>query len=178
MRVATAPLPTVRLALAAAVVALAVAAPATLLLDRLRVRPVSAATAAVRPAPAAGTAKPHRLAARRPRPALPGPGLPGSVALALKTNPFVVVALYVAGDSIDMTANSEAQAGAELARVPYVPINVGEESQIGDLASRLPSLMVPSVVVIARGGRVATQLEGYIDRQAVAEAIDGLRTKR
>lgn len=178
MRVATAPLPTVRIALAAAVVALAVAAPATLLLDRLRVRPLPAAAAAVRPAPAAAAAKPHRLASHKPRPALPGPGLPGSVALALKSNRFVVVALYVAGDSIDMTANTEAQAGAELAHVPYVPINVGEDSQIGDLASRLPSLMVPSVVVIAQGGRVATQLEGFVDRQAIAEAIDGLRAKR
>ncbi len=181
------PLQTARHALVAAVVALAVAAPATFALERLLHRPAVEAAATAR-ASAAATAAGSPRARRglpssgkrtgrsaKPRPALPGPGLPGSVTEALKASPVVVVALYAAGDTVDMAAGSEAEAGAALAEAPYVPVNVGDESQIGDLAARLPSLAVPSVVLFGRGGRVLAQIDGYADRQAVAEAVDNAR---
>ena len=179
------PLQTARHAIVAAVVTLAVAAPATLALEHFLHRPPVEATAAVRrPAVAAIPAAAGALAAaagkRQPRPAkrrpaLPGPGLPGSVSVALKSSPVVVVALYAAGDAIDMAAGSEAEAGAALAKAPYVAVNVGDESQIGDIAARLPSLAVPSVVIFGHGGRVLTQIEGYADRKTVAEAVDSAR---
>lgn len=174
MRTAALPGPTARQALVASLVAAAVAAPAALgvarLLDRQR-------EAAAQPAQAAAAAAaPAKPASRKPvgpgRTALPGPGLPGSVAQALKTRPLVVVGLYVAGDSVDMAGGAEAEAGAALAGMPYVPVNVNDESQIGDLAARLPSLTVPSVAIIGKGGAVVAQLVGVVDRTAVAGAID------
>lgn len=190
MRSLRLPLQTARHALVAALVALAVAAPATFALERLLHRPAVEAAATARApaaaAAAAGSPRAHRglpasgkRTARpaKPRPALPGPGLPGSVTEALKASPVVVVALYAAGDTIDMAAGSEAEAGAALAEAPYVPVNVGDESQIGDLAARLPSLAVPSVAVFGRGGRVLAQIDGYADRQAVAEAVDNARPR-
>ena len=179
------PLQTARHALVAALVALAVAAPAIFGLQRFLHRPtVEVAVAARAPAVTAGppraggwlTAAIERAARlTKQRPALPGPGLPGSVLQALKASPVVVVALYVAGDTIDMAAGAEAEAGAALAEVPYVPVNVGDESQIGDLAARLSVLSVPAVVVFGRGPRVLAQIDGYADREAVAEAVDNAR---
>jgi len=177
--------PTVRHALLAAVVALAVTAPATVLLsrliDRAAVQPATAAAPAATPfrLSTAGVATGPFVGPRRPgatrRPALPGPGLPGSVRTALAASRIVVVALYVAGDTIDMAASAEAEAGAELGKVPYVAINVNDESQIGDLASRLTSLTVPSTVLLGPGGTVLQQLEGWSDRDTVASAIDSRR---
>lgn len=181
MRTITIPLQTVRHALLAAVVALAVAAPAPFVIDHFLSRP---ATPVATPAPARPAAAAHsppatatRAGQRRvkARPALPGPGLPGSIVVALKASPLVVVALYAAGDTVDMAASSEAEAGAEAAQVPFVAINVGDESQIGDLASRLQSLTVPSVIVLGRPGRVVKQLEGWADKETVAGAVDTAR---
>lgn len=181
------PLQTARHAIVAAVVTLAVAAPATLALEHLLRRPAVEAAAAVRrPTAQAGsqtargrvpTGVGQKSRSTKPPLALPGPGLPGSVSVALKASRVVVVALYAAGDTIDMAAGSEAEAGAALAGAPYVAVNVGDESQIGDLAARLPSLAVPSVVVFGRGGRVLAQIDGYADRQAVAEAVDSARPR-
>ena len=168
----------------AAVVALAVAAPTPFVLEQLLDRPAvdappapSAASAAPSAAAAGVTPGKRATEAAKPRPALPGPGLPGSVAQSLKASPVVVVALYAAGDTIDMAAGAEAEAGAELAGAPYVPINVGDESQIGDLAARLHDLAVPATVIFGRGGRVLAQIDGYADRQAIAEAVDGARPR-
>lgn len=179
MRATALPLQTARHALVAATVAAAVAVPAVVLGQRAldsRDAPASRAAGAGAGSGAAGpAAQAAARAASRPRPSLPGPGLPGSVAEALKHHPLVVVGLYAAGDTVDMSADAEAEAGAELAGVPYVAINVNDESQIGDLASRLPSLAVPSVALLGRGGRVVSELPGWIDRQAVAGAIDAAR---
>jgi hypothetical protein len=97
--------------------------------------------------------------------------------VALEASRIVVVGLYVAGDPVDMSVVAEAQAGAALAEVPYVPVNVGDESQIGDLASRLPSLSVPAVLLVGPGGRILQQLSGYVDRSAVAGAVDSARPR-
>lgn len=186
MRVALPPLNTVRTAVPAALAALAVAAPVTFLLQRSLDRDVSTAGSNSAPAATAGAAKPvagtgagsaKAPAARPARPALPGPGLPGSLAVALEASRIVVVGLYVAGDPVDMSVVAEAQAGAALAEVPYVPVNVGDESQIGDLASRLPSLSVPAVLLVGPGGRILQQLSGYVDRSAVAGAVDSARPR-
>lgn len=178
MRTAALPGPTARQALVAALVAAAVAAPATLGVSRLldRQRETGALPAAAAPLPAPAQPRVTRKPAGPARAALPGPGLPGSVAQALKTQPLVVVGLYVAGDSVDMAGGAEAEAGAAIAGAPYVPVNVNDESQIGDLAARLPSLTVPSVAVIGKGGVVVAQLEGVVDRTAVAGAVDAARS--
>lgn len=170
-------LQTARQAIVAAVVALAVAAPTPFVLERLLDRPAVEAPAAPSAASAGVTASKRVTGAAKPHPTLPGPGLPGSVAQSLKSSPVVVVALYAAGDTIDMAAGAEAEAGAELAGAPYVPINIGDESQIGDLAARLHDLAVPATVIFGRGGRVLAQIDGYADRQAIAEAVDGARPR-
>ena len=142
--------------------------------ERVDSRPAEAVLpAAVGALVAAADKRASRPAKRRTE--LPGPGLPGSVSVALRASPVVVVALYAAGDTIDMAAGSEAEAGAALAKAPYVAVNVGDESQIGDIAARLPSLAVPSVVIDGHGGCVLAQIEGYADRKTVAEAVDGAR---
>lgn len=175
MRAQALPFGTARHALVAALAAAAVAVPVVLVVQDQLDRADAPVTATPAPAaPAAAKPRPARKPATA-RAALPGPGLPGSVAQALKAKPYVVVALYAAGDTVDMASGAEAEAGAALADVPYVPVNVNDESQIGDLAARLPSLAVPSVVVVGRGGRIVTQLEGWVDRQAVAGAVDAAR---
>lgn len=168
----------------AALAAVAVAAPVTLLLQRsldrelpAAVSPGTAAAAADVRDSRAETAQAKTPPAGKARPALPGPGLPGSLAVALEASRLVVVGLYVAGDPVDMAVVAEAQAGAALAEVPYVPVNVGDESQIGDLASRLETLSVPAVLLVGPGGRILQQLSGYVDRAAVAGAVDSARPR-
>ena len=180
MRLPAHSLQVTRQALLASVIALAVAAPAVLLLDRaINHSPATpgiappakrqATKAAYEPLAKPGRHRPKKVAA------LPGPGLPGSVVQSLKASPLVVVALYSAGDPVDMAAGAEAEAGAAAAKVPYVAVNVSDESQIGDLASRLSGLTVPSVIVLGRPGRVLAQLDGYADREAVASAVSSAR---
>jgi len=172
---------TARHALVASVVALGVAAPLVVLAGHMLRRPMAvSASAATAEAKALHDAEKPLTPPLRPssgkRPALPGPGLPGSVVQALKASRLVVVSLYESGDTVDMVASAEAEAGAALANVPFVPVNVADESQIGDLASRLPHLSVPCVLLIGPHGTVVSQIDGYVDRAAVAGAVDGART--
>ena len=104
--------------------------------------------------------------------AILGPGgLPRGMGLSLRGD------LSSGRTTLALRLVAEAQAGAALAEVPYVPVNVGDESQIGDLASRLPSLFVPAVLLVGPGGRILQQLSGYVDRSAVASAVDSARPR-
>ncbi|HEY6150542.1 MAG TPA: hypothetical protein VIW19_08480 [Gaiellaceae bacterium] len=64
-------------------------------------------------------------------------GMPGALALALRGEPVVVVALYAPGSSVDELARAEAQAGAKAAGVPFVALDVTNENVASPLTSLL-----------------------------------------
>ena len=114
---------------------------------------------AVKPAPKAA-----------PTPALPPSGFPVSVDKAFRKHEVVVLSLVVPGDRVDELAAAEARAGAKAGGVGYLALNVLNEEVAHALLTKLEGLQVPSLLVVTRPGDIAVQLDGFVDRQTVAQA--------
>jgi thiol:disulfide interchange protein len=115
-----------------------------------------------------------KAAASAPKPAQNAPqpvsGLPVQIDQALATHALVVVSLVVPGARVDELAAAEAQAGAKLAGVGYLALNVLNEDVARALLTKLGAVGDPSLLVVKRGGEVALTLNGFIDRDTVAQA--------
>jgi hypothetical protein len=105
-------------------------------------------------------------------------GLPMSVARALASNEVVVVSLYGGGWKIDPMARDEAAAGARAAGVGFVALDVTSASSAADaLMLKYDTIFrAPAVLVFRRGGELAMQLDGFRDRDTVAQAATNART--
>ena len=128
-------------------------------------------------APAKAKAKPAppaRAATSVPRPApkVPEPktGFPVAIDTALANHELLVVSLVVPGARVDELAAAEARAGAQLAGVGYLALNVLNEQVARSLLEKLGTLEDPSLLLIRRGGEVALKLNGFVDRDTVAQA--------
>lgn len=110
--------------------------------------------------------------AAKPAPDVPQSptGLPVAVDRALASHELVVVSLVVPGARVDELAAVEARAGAKLAGVGYLALNVLNEGVAHSLLTKLGTLEEPSLLVVKRGGEVALRLNGFIDRDTVAQA--------
>jgi thiol:disulfide interchange protein len=105
-------------------------------------------------------------------------GLPISIARALAAHEVVVVSLYGGGWKIDPMARDEASAGARAAGVGFVALDV---TSAGSAAETLmlkydTVFRVPTVLVFRRGGELALQLDGFRDRDTVAQAATNAGT--
>lgn len=126
----------------------------------------------------AATAKPKTTLARaaasvpRPAPKVPEPatGLPVAIDNALASHEVVVVSLVVPGARVDELAAAEARSGAKLAGAGFLALNVLNEDVAHALLIKLDGLQDPSLLVVTRGGKVAVQLNGFVDRDTVAQA--------
>jgi hypothetical protein len=105
-------------------------------------------------------------------------GMPASLALALRTNPVVVVALYAPKSSVDKFALEEARSGASSAGAGFVALNVADEKVAAPLTSLLTGgataadrvLDDPAVLVFQAPRALFVRLNGYNDRETVAQA--------
>ena len=97
-------------------------------------------------------------------------GLPAPVAEALGRNGTVVVSLYDPYSQVDAISFAEAKAGAALAQVGFVPLNVLSQAQVGKLTERLGLLPDPGVLVYVRPGRLVVKIGGFADKETVAQA--------
>ena len=120
----------------------------------------------------ATVAPPVRTAPKRPSPvtAALAAGLPAPVAAALGQHSTVVVALYNPYSEVDGIAFAEARAGASLAGVGFVPLNVLSKPQVGKLTETLGLLPDPGLLVYVRPGRLAVKISGFVDKETVAQA--------
>ena len=98
--------------------------------------------------------------------------VPTAVAAALKNHPVVVAALYAPDGASDPTAVAEAQAGARLAGAGFVKLDVLNETVADQLARVADNLTDPAVLVFERSGSVAVRIDGFADRDVVAQAAD------
>lgn len=121
--------------------------------------------------PAAATRLPHKapVNAAVVRAALAA-GLPAPVARALGQHQTVVVSLYNPYSQVDGIAFAEARAGAQLAGVGFVPLNVLSKAQVGKLTEQLGLLPDPGLLVYIRPATLVVKISGFADKETVAQA--------
>ena len=138
-----------------------------------------ATTATKKPAPAA-TTKPkpqpvQAVPAKAPEQpsamiAALAAGMPAPIAKALGKHPIVVVSLYNPYSEVDGIAFAEARAGAQMAKVGFLPLSVLSQAQVGKLTEQLGLLPDPGLLVYARPGNLVARISGFADKETVAQA--------
>jgi hypothetical protein len=106
------------------------------------------------------------------------PVLPGVLRGALARHPLVVVATYDPQVRVDSLAVSEARAGANSANAGFLQVNLLNDQVAGRLTALLSTnelLPTPGILVYDRHGKVVYRFDGYLDRQAITQAVDNLR---
>jgi hypothetical protein len=102
------------------------------------------------------------------------PGLPGPIRYALLRHRSVVVAIHGRG-GFDAVAAEEARAGASLAHTSFVSLDVRKPRYATPIAAFADTISDPAVIVVRRPGIVVKRLEGFHDRQVVAQAAHDAR---
>ncbi len=111
-------------------------------------------------------------------------GMPSSLALALRSHSVVVVSLYTPDSSVDAMATDEARHGAQVAHTGFVAFNVADEKVVSPLSSVLTGaptpadrvLDGPAVLVFVRPNSLFVRLNGFADRDTVAQAAANAST--
>jgi hypothetical protein len=132
------------------------------------------AAAAAKPKPVAGAAATHSKAAPvaahpKAKPAVSPNQLPAPIRRALAAHHVVVVALYDPHATIDGAALAEARAGAKLGGVKFVPIDVRSRA-VDSLNARYGAVHDPAVLVLRPPDSVVVRIDGFADRDTVAQA--------
>jgi hypothetical protein len=97
--------------------------------------------------------------------------LPAPLARALRSHRVVVVAIGVAGSVVDVQARGEAKVGATLAGSGFLAVNATNERQMKAFQTLLQGdYDAPAVFVVKRPGTTFVRLDGFADRQLVAQA--------
>jgi hypothetical protein len=125
------------------------------------------AAAAAKPKPHVAPAK-HPVVAKPKQPA-PADQLPAAIRRALAADQVVVVALYDPRARIDGTALAEARAGAKLAGSAFVPIDVRRHG-VDSLNAKYGAVHDPSVLVLRPPDSLVVRIDGFADRDTVAQA--------
>jgi hypothetical protein len=105
-------------------------------------------------------------------------GMPGALALGLRGNPVVVVALYSPKSSVDAVAREEARQGAALAGAGFVALNVSNDRVAAPLTSLLTGAATaadrvlddPAVLIFQQPKTLFVRFNGFTDRDTVAQA--------
>jgi hypothetical protein len=142
-----------------------VAAPAK---PAVTVKPAHVAKPAAK-APAAQPVQP----AKTPPKLVAANGLPMPLAKALHKHRIVVVSLFDPQAQTDALSFAEARAGAAAAHVGFLGVSVLDDSVAGPLTTVLTGgglLPDPGVLVYRRPGTLVLRIDGFSDRDAVAQA--------
>jgi hypothetical protein len=134
-----------------------------------------AATGTKKPTPAA---QPVQKAPEEPSAVIAAlnAGLPAPIATALGQHDVVVVSLYNPYSEVDGISFAEARAGAQLAHVGFVPLNVLSKAQIGKLTEQLGLLPNPGLLIYVRPAMLAARISGFADKETVAQAAQNAAT--
>jgi hypothetical protein len=112
---------------------------------------------------------------RKPSPPSPESTLPAVLRHALAGHRVVVAVLYAPGVPGDAAAVEAARQGATEAHVGFTALNVRNEAVAKAMALKLPGSSDPSVLLVARPGKIVTLLAGFTDRAVVAQAARDAR---
>ena len=133
----------------------------------------TAAPASAKPAAKAAVPPPTVLAAKRPVSVVGANGLPLTINAALKKHAIVIVSVFDPESATDAISYAEAKAGASSARVGFVGISLLDNSLAAALTSALPNgglLPAPGLLIYRRPGTLVQRIDGFTDRDAVAQA--------
>ncbi|MEP7335052.1 MAG: hypothetical protein ABI717_04660 [Actinomycetota bacterium] len=136
---------------------------------------VAEPTAKAAKAPTAKAAKPAAAPATR---GVATNGLPIQIMVALRSHNVVVVSLWGTGGKIDAMSRDEAAAGAAAVGAGFVSLNVIERGREAEALTLKLGVMLraPTVLLFTRGGKLANTLDGFRDRETVAQsALNALR---
>jgi len=104
-------------------------------------------------------------------------GLPVRIARALGKSRVVVVELFNPTSELDAIAFAEARAGAGLAGVPFVPLNVLSQADVGTLTEQFgQTLPDPGLFIYTRPAKLSFRLDGFVDKETVAQAAHNAAT--
>ncbi len=136
--------------------------------------------AATHPPKAAVAATRQPTAARpKPKPKAAVPAAPNELPLAIRKalahNHVVVVALYDPSAKIDGAALAEAKAGAKLGKSAFVPVDVRRKT-VDSLNARYGAVHDPAVLVLRPGGTLVVRIDGFADKDTVAQAALNARS--
>jgi hypothetical protein len=84
---------------------------------------------------------------------------------------IVVVLLYAPGDDYDTIQTRETRAGALAAGAGFLALNVKKNRQVAALAAQYDVRQAPATLVFSRGPRLVYRVAGFLDRDAVAQAV-------
>src|SRR5262249_36919962 len=98
-------------------------------------------------------------------------GVPAKIAHALGQSRVVVVEFSNPTAEVDAIAFAEAQAGAALAHVPFVPLNVLSQADVGALTEQYgQTLPDPGLFIYTRPAKITFRFDGFVDKETVAQA--------
>ncbi len=106
------------------------------------------------------------------------PQLPAPLRVALERHPLVVVGTYDPEVREDQLALAEARAGAAEGHAGFVAVDLLDDHVAGLLTGKLPSgelLPTPGILIYARPGKIVYRFDGYLDRAAIAQAVQDKR---
>jgi hypothetical protein len=89
----------------------------------------------------------------------------------------VVVLFYAPGDDYDTIQTRETRAGALDAKAGFLALDVTQNDEVAALASQFEVRTAPATIVFVRGPKVFYRVNGYMDRQAVAQAATDARNR-
>ncbi len=131
------------------------------------------------------TAVPKTAVTPSPTPAVPAkrnlvllPGLPSSVAHALRYSKVVVVSLYVGQAAGDRAWVAEARKGARSTGAGFVAVNVGSDKTAAKISSFAGPVSSPTMLVVRRPGKIVTQIPGRVESLVVAQAAHNAGARR
>jgi hypothetical protein len=97
-------------------------------------------------------------------------GLPASLAHALGQHAVVVVELFDPQSETDGIAFAEAQAGAQAAHAGFLPISV-LGTDVSKLTQKFGQVLPdPGLLVYTRPAMLAVRIDGFVDKDTVAQA--------
>jgi hypothetical protein len=115
----------------------------------------------------------------KPPAKIPNPeGLPLAVARALSRHAVVVVSLYDPEAKVDRISLAEARAGARRAKVGFVALNALDRRASEALTRKLGVLSAPAFFLYKRPGSLVMRIDGFADRDLVAQAALAARPPR
>jgi hypothetical protein len=106
------------------------------------------------------------------------PGLPPTVAHALRYSKVAVVSLYVGQAQGDRAVVTEVRKGARSAGAGFVAINVGNDKQAASVTSFAGSVSAPTMLVVRRPGKIVAQFSGPVESAVVAQAAHNAGARR